>query len=273
MKWRRKLASLAAFLLVLINIAIAALASATTVLRSILTLLKTLRLFLAVLAALQQIWSWLSRRWKHSLRFKAVVAMASLTIVMTAAIPHPQDACATSAPYLYWPVYGYITTYFQPSHKAIDIAAPYGTLVRSAQSGTVIWAGWKNNGGGNVVDISNGTVLTSYNHLSWILVKVGTKVTPYTYIARIGTTGWSTGPHLHFAVGWSGGWVDPLPLLHNRPVATPTPAPTPVPTPTPTPRPTLWPEPPTKTPLPAEDPLPFVDVLQPWTYGEFGPCP
>jgi murein DD-endopeptidase MepM/ murein hydrolase activator NlpD len=115
---------------------------------------------------------------------------------------------------LLWPVHGTITTYFSLAHPAIDIAAAQGTPVHAACSGRVIYAGWKLNGGGNVVDIlcTNGMV-TSYNHLSTILVGVGSGVNAGALIARVGMTGRATGPHLHFAVIVGGRFVNPLAYL------------------------------------------------------------
>ena len=115
---------------------------------------------------------------------------------------------------LLWPLHGTITTYFSARHPAIDIAAPLGTPVHAACSGHVIWAGWKLNGGGNVVDIlcTNG-LTTSYNHLSVTLVRHGISVSAGTRIALVGMTGRATGPHLHFAVIAGGRFLNPLAYL------------------------------------------------------------
>ena len=74
-----------------------------------------------------------------------------------------------------WPVPGgYISQYFHYGHPALDIAAPYGTRVIAAAAGTVIFAGWKSNGGGYQVWIAHGSGLyTTYNHMSAITVGVG----------------------------------------------------------------------------------------------------
>jgi len=119
-----------------------------------------------------------------------------------------------------WPVAGgYISQYFHSGHPAIDIAADYGTGVKAAAAGTVIYAGWKNNGGGYQVWIAHGSGLYStYNHMSAVAVSRGAHVGRGTFIGRIGTSGWATGPHLHFEVWrgeiWSGGYrVNPLSYL------------------------------------------------------------
>ncbi len=120
-----------------------------------------------------------------------------------------------------WPVVGggnYISQYFHTGHYAIDIAATYGSTVRAAASGTVEFAGWKNNGGGYQVWIAHGSGLyTTYNHMSAITVGAGQHVGRGQQVGRIGQTGDATGPHLHFEVWrgpvWNGG-VRVNPLLY-----------------------------------------------------------
>jgi len=121
---------------------------------------------------------------------------------------------------LLWPVAGgHISQYYHYGHWAIDIAAPYGTPVKAAAAGKVIFAGWKNNGGGYQVWLSHGSNLyTTYNHMSAILVHTGQTVSRGQQVGRIGMTGWATGPHLHFEVWrgmvWAGGVrVNPLAYL------------------------------------------------------------
>ncbi len=116
-----------------------------------------------------------------------------------------------------WPVAGgYISQYFHYGHYAIDIAADPGTRVSAAASGTVIFAGWKNNGGGYQVWIAHGSNLyTTYNHMSSITVGRGQSVGRGQQVGRVGMTGNATGPHLHFEVWrgpvWDGGTrVNPL---------------------------------------------------------------
>jgi murein DD-endopeptidase MepM/ murein hydrolase activator NlpD len=120
----------------------------------------------------------------------------------------------------YWPVPGgWISQYFHASHPAIDIAAPEGTRVLAAAAGTVIFAGWKDNGGGYQVWISHGGGLfTTYNHMSAVLVHVGEHVGRAQQVGRVGMTGDATGPHCHFEVWhgmvWgSGVRVNPLPYF------------------------------------------------------------
>ena len=90
------------------------------------------------------------------------------------------------------------------SHPGIDMAAPQGTDIHAAANGVVIKAGWYG-GYGNAVVISHGSGLTSlYGHNSSVLVKVGQKVKKGQVIAKMGSTGWSTGSHCHFEVRQNG---------------------------------------------------------------------
>ncbi|MDR7420926.1 MAG: peptidoglycan DD-metalloendopeptidase family protein [Armatimonadota bacterium] len=95
-------------------------------------------------------------------------------------------------------------------HAGIDIAAPRGAPVRAAAAGTVIFAGWYGGYGKLVVlDHGEGTS-TLYGHLSAILVAAGARVARDQVIGRVGSTGYATGPHLHFEVRHDGRPVDPL---------------------------------------------------------------
>jgi murein DD-endopeptidase MepM/ murein hydrolase activator NlpD len=121
-----------------------------------------------------------------------------------------------------WPVSGggnYISQYFHYGHYGLDIAADYGSPVRAAASGTVIFAGWKGNGGGYQVWVAHGSGLyTTYNHMSAISVGSGQSVSQGQQVGRVGQSGHATGPHLHFEVWHGGVWdggtrVNPLAYL------------------------------------------------------------
>jgi murein DD-endopeptidase MepM/ murein hydrolase activator NlpD len=96
-------------------------------------------------------------------------------------------------------------------HRGQDFVAQCGTPVLAAASGTVTFAGWHQFGGGNRVVVDHGNGLeTTYNHLSSFDVKVGQTVTRGQVVALSGTTGASTGCHLHFEVQVNGEVVDPM---------------------------------------------------------------
>ena len=102
-----------------------------------------------------------------------------------------------------WPVSGRITQKFWAHHPGIDIAAPKGTPIYAADSGYVVFAGWDNErvsyGFMLLINHGNGYV-TRYAHLSAFAVQVGDSVKKGQLIGRVGSTGNSTGPHLHFEV-------------------------------------------------------------------------
>jgi len=98
-------------------------------------------------------------------------------------------------------------------HKGIDIGSARGNPVYAYAAGTVVYAGW-NAGYGNFVAIDHGNgMVTSYGHLSAIYVSVGQHVSARQRIGAVGSTGVSTGPHLHFEVMVNGEWRNPLNYL------------------------------------------------------------
>jgi len=95
------------------------------------------------------------------------------------------------------------------AHLGVDYAAPTGTPVRSVGDGVVEFAGVQN-GYGNVVKIRHaGQTSTVYAHLSKMQVHLGQSVSQGQNIGLVGTTGWSTGPHLHFEYRINGQYQDP----------------------------------------------------------------
>lgn len=122
-----------------------------------------------------------------------------------------------------WPTSGRITSYFggrrspggigSTNHKGIDIANSYGAPVYAADGGTVTYAGWMG-GYGYLVQISHGNgYVTYYGHNSSLLVSVGDHVYKGQQIARVGSTGNSTGNHCHFEVRYNGVAKNPLNYL------------------------------------------------------------
>lgn len=95
-------------------------------------------------------------------------------------------------------------------HSGIDIGGAYGSDIVAALSGTVIKATWSTANGNHVVIDSGNGVLTYYLHASKLLVSVGDEVKQGEVIMKCGSTGWSTGPHLHFTVKIDGVTVNPL---------------------------------------------------------------
>lgn len=95
-------------------------------------------------------------------------------------------------------------------HRAIDYAAPTGTPIRAVGDGTVVRAGW-NGGYGNFVSVRhNSTYTTNYAHMSRIAVSYGQKVSQGQTIGYVGSTGFSTGPHLHYEMVKFGTKINPL---------------------------------------------------------------
>lgn len=125
---------------------------------------------------------------------------------------------------LIWPSdYRYITDKFgwrdaptagaSTYHEAVDIGAPYNSNIYAAQSGTVIQAGW-NGGYGYSVTIAHAAgVATLYGHMNDYYVYVGQTVSRGQVIGLCGSTGISTGSHIHFEVRVNGEQIDPLPYL------------------------------------------------------------
>jgi len=119
-----------------------------------------------------------------------------------------------------WPLRGILTSRFgfrrhpifrlRQFHQGLDIASARGKPVRSAFAGTVLYAGWYG-GYGKLVILDHGQgTSTLYGHLSAILVSTGQQVSQGLVVGRVGSTGFSTGPHLHFEVRQNGRPVDPM---------------------------------------------------------------
>jgi murein DD-endopeptidase MepM/ murein hydrolase activator NlpD len=113
--------------------------------------------------------------------------------------------------------FGWRTNPWPEFHKGLDLAADYGTPVHAAAAGIVSSAGWAGDYGIRVdIDHGNG-YHTWYCHLSRVVVGAGERVEKGTLIAAVGSTGESTGPHLHYQVMHDGVAIDPFPFLHGVP--------------------------------------------------------
>jgi murein DD-endopeptidase MepM/ murein hydrolase activator NlpD len=133
----------------------------------------------------------------------------------TAIVPGPTGA--PSAAGFIWPVHGVLTSGFGyrwgRMHEGIDLAVSSGTPVVAAASGTVIVAGWMGGYGNLVVVDHGGGVSTAYGHNTIVTVGVGQHVAQGQLISYSGSTGHSTGPHVHFEVRINGSPVDPMGYL------------------------------------------------------------
>lgn len=107
------------------------------------------------------------------------------------------------------PVEGRFTQDFHTGHTGVDIAIVTGTPVQSSMDGEVVYAGWNNQGYGNLVIVENGPYRTYYAHLSEIPVEMGQAVRAGDIIGLSGNTGNSTGPHLHYEVRYNGQPLNP----------------------------------------------------------------
>ncbi|NJL47043.1 MAG: peptidoglycan DD-metalloendopeptidase family protein [Leptolyngbyaceae cyanobacterium SM2_5_2] len=121
-----------------------------------------------------------------------------------------------------WPTRGTFTSGYGwrwgRMHRGIDIAGPVGTPIVAAASGVVVRSGWNSGGYGNLVDIRHPDgSMTRYAHNSRLLVREGQQVSQGQHIAAMGSTGYSTGPHLHFEIHLPGsGTVNPMAHLPGR---------------------------------------------------------
>lgn len=101
-------------------------------------------------------------------------------------------------------------------HAGIDLSGPSGTPIYATADGTVAEAGWNSGGYGNLIKVDHGRgIETRYGHLSGILVRSGERVTRGQLIGRMGSTGRSTGSHLHYEVRIDGRAVNPIPFMKS----------------------------------------------------------
>jgi murein DD-endopeptidase MepM/ murein hydrolase activator NlpD len=102
-------------------------------------------------------------------------------------------------------------------HQGIDLAAPVGTPIYATAEGTVSEAGYNSGGYGNLIKLDHGRgIETRYGHLSRILVSPGQRIARGQIIGRMGSTGRSTGSHLHYEVRIDGRAVNPIPFMRSN---------------------------------------------------------
>ena len=119
-----------------------------------------------------------------------------------------------------WPTTGEVTSPYglrwggTDFHPGIDIANDMGTPIVATADGVVEYAGWNAGGYGNMVDIDHGNgIMTRYGHASQVVVSTGQQVKRGQLIAYMGSTGFSTGPHVHYEVHVNGNRVNPISYL------------------------------------------------------------
>jgi murein DD-endopeptidase MepM/ murein hydrolase activator NlpD len=120
--------------------------------------------------------------------------------------PYDGDDCAPSG----WPVAGRLTQYFAWYHRGIDLGTPLNTPVLATHSGTIRFAGWRTDGYGNLIILENGMFITYYGHLTDFNVGEGQQVGRGSVIGWSGSTGNSSGPHVHYETRINDSEVDPL---------------------------------------------------------------
>ncbi|MCR5177130.1 MAG: peptidoglycan DD-metalloendopeptidase family protein [Anaerovibrio sp.] len=126
-----------------------------------------------------------------------------------------QESAAAATPSI-WPASGDVSSPYglrwngSDFHPGIDIANDIGTPIMAAADGVVTVAGWNSGGYGNMVDIDHGNgIMTRYGHAQQVVVSAGQTVKKGQIIAYMGSTGYSTGPHLHYEVRVNGQAVNP----------------------------------------------------------------
>lgn len=153
------------------------------------------------------------------IRSSETIVPATTTYTYVGTTPRPKTA---SNGYYLWPTtthritspYGYRYIFGSYSfHLGVDIGASYGTAIKASDGGKVTYSGWKGSYGKLVVITHDDGSQTYYAHCSSLLVSSGERVYQGQTIAKVGSTGNSTGPHLHFEIRINGKTVDPLTYL------------------------------------------------------------
>jgi murein DD-endopeptidase MepM/ murein hydrolase activator NlpD len=153
----------------------------------------------------------------RDLQAQSAALGAKIRSAQSSSIVVPAPTGSASASGFVWPVHGVITSGFGwrwgRMHEGVDLAVPNGTPVVAAKAGVVIVAGWMGGYGNLVVVDHGGSISTAYGHNTSVTVGIGQRVEQGQLIAYSGSTGHSTGPHVHFEVRINGGAVDPMGYL------------------------------------------------------------
>lgn len=120
------------------------------------------------------------------------------------------DAPRVFAPRVRWPTQGIVTQLFRPGHTGVDIAAPHGSPIVATDAGTVTFVGWRGPGGLAVCVHHDWGLETCAYHASSTYVEAGERVVAGQAIAAVGSTGLSTGAHVHWEARTNGVLVDPM---------------------------------------------------------------
>ena len=148
---------------------------------------------------------------------QAASARIAAQLRSSASSSETPSAPAAAPGRLAWPLNAPITSPFGMRwgrmHEGIDLGAPQGTPIHAAANGVVVYCGWMDGYGNLVVIDHGGGIATAYGHQSAIAVGCNQQVTQGQVIGYVGSTGHSTGPHLHFEVRVNGTPVDPLGYL------------------------------------------------------------
>lgn len=120
------------------------------------------------------------------------------------------EAARVLAPRVRWPTDGVITQLFSPGHSGVDIAAPHGSPIAAGDAGTVSAVGWRGPGGLAVCVHHDWGLETCAYHTSEVFVELGERVVGGQRIASVGSTGLSTGAHVHWEARTNGVLVDPM---------------------------------------------------------------
>ena len=128
-------------------------------------------------------------------------------------IPYAGDINQVGEGKFIWPLSGVLTLLFGRYHPGLDIANNSGDIL-AADKGTVVRSGWWEGGYGNAVQVDHGNgYVSTYAHMSSIAVSVGDEVERGVKLGVVGSTGRSTGPHVHFTIQLEGKYIDPLSVL------------------------------------------------------------
>ncbi|MDA3840579.1 MAG: M23 family metallopeptidase [Patescibacteria group bacterium] len=139
---------------------------------------------------------------------KATQSYTGIQAIKNIVKPAPQKTVANK---MAWPTVGNrITQYYSWRHKGLDIANKTGTPLFAADTGNIKFVGWSNGYGNNIIVDHGGGKKTRYAHMSKFYVSKGDDVTKGEAIGEMGSTGWSTGPHIHFEITIDGVKYNPL---------------------------------------------------------------